>query len=505
MTSTRFVGGAVRAGGGGERRDWLLVEGERIAASGTGSDPPRADRTVELEGAALLPAFCDAHVHLLATGLYAHGMDFRAECRATKILEAYAARASSNDAVLFGGNFEDPLDEPLTRLHLDRAVGDRPALLARADMHSGIVSTALLERLDLRGLQGVDRDDAGHPTGYLREAAVGAAWNRFNAGLSRDQQRAALESAIELAYSKGVTEVHEMLVIDWAGWRTLEVLLELAKNEPLGIVPYVATSEVERVVEMGIGRIGGDYFLDGSFGSHTAWLSEPYLSPPPPGSPAEGISYHDDAELRELFSAGQERGLQVGVHAIGDAAIEQALRVWEQIAERVGVAAVRALGHRIEHFECASDDHIGRAARLGLKVSIQPAFDRCWGGEDGLYAQRIGWSRARHMNRFHTMLRAGLRLGAGSDSTVTPLDPFLQMAALREHHIAGERLDALDALRLHTHDARALAAERAAAADLVIVDRDPMEAEGEELLDIRVLETWVRGVPVWPRHAAVEA
>ena len=92
---------------------------------------------------------------------------------------------------------------------------------------------------------------------------------------------------------------------------------------------------------------------------------------------------------------GQHEGLQVGVHAIGDAAIEQAIGTWEKVADKVGMDDVRNLGHRIEHFECASDDHIARAARLGLRASVQPAFDRLWGGPDGLYAQRMGWDRAQ--------------------------------------------------------------------------------------------------------------
>src|SRR3712207_4747769 len=131
-------------------------------------------RRVDLDGAVLLPAFCDAHVHLPATGLYAAGMDFRGERSSAAILDAFARRSAQPDAILFGGNFEDPLDRPLSARLLDDAVGDRPALLARADMHSCIVSSALLEKLDVAGLEGVDVED-GRPTGYLREQAAGEA------------------------------------------------------------------------------------------------------------------------------------------------------------------------------------------------------------------------------------------------------------------------------------------------------------------------------------------
>jgi hypothetical protein len=206
----------------------------------------------------------------------------------------------------------------------------------------------------------------------------------------------------------------------------------------------------------------------------------------------------------------QELDLQCGVHAIGDAAIEQAIATWEKVADKVGLDAVRDLGHRIEHFECAWDDHLKRAADLGLRASVQPAFDRYWGGEGGLYAQRIGWDKAKDMNRFASMLNAGLLVGAGSDSTVTPLDPFLQLASLRAHHIEDEQLGKIEALRLHTTGARALAEgpslagslEPTAPADLVWLDRNPAEIAVDELLETEVLGTWVLGQRVWPEAEA---
>jgi predicted amidohydrolase YtcJ len=484
--------------------DWLLVDDGTVVATGPRDDAPTADRVVDLEGATVVPGFCDAHVHLPATGLYAAGLDFRGETSAARIIAAFAERAGSQSSVLFGGNFEDPLDEPLTRHELDRAVGDRPALLARADMHSCIVSTTLLDRLDLGDLEGVDRDDAGRPTGYLRERASAAAWSWFDANLSAAEQRAAVLAAVQAAYSKGVTTVHEMFVVEWRGWSSLETFLDTVDGVELDVVVYAATADVERVAKMGLERVGGDFFLDGSFGSHTAWLTEAYAGAPPSGSSATGTSYRTDAELLEFFSAAQAAGMQAGVHAIGDAAIEQAIATWEAVAAHAGADAVRALGHRIEHFECASDNHMRRGSRLGLRASVQPAFDRLWGGSDGLYARRMGAERAAQMNRFRSMLDAGMVVGAGSDSTVTPLDPLLQMASLREHHVAAERLDAAAALRLHTAGGHQLSGDRSRGAleagtraDLAILDRDPVAATTEELLATRVLATWIAGESVY--------
>jgi predicted amidohydrolase YtcJ len=438
------------------------------------------------------------------------GLDFRGEQSAQRILNAFAERSRSGGGVLLGGNFEDPLDRPLTRHDLDDVAGGRPALLARADMHSCIVSSPLLDQLDLSGLNGVDRDAQGIPTGYLREQGAGAAWTWFDANLGEDEQRHALTEAVRRAYAKGIASVHEMFVVEWRGWSSLELLLEVVSAAALEVVPYVATTDIARVQEIGLRQIGGDLFLDGSFGSHTAWLSQPYESKPPPSSSPTGLSYRTDDELLDFFTAAQTAGLQTGVHAIGDAAIEQAIATWEAAAERLGKQAVRRAGHRIEHFECASDDHIARAAALGLRISVQPAFDRLWGGPDALYAHRIGRERAVAMNRFKSMAEAGLVIGAGSDSTVTPMDPFLQMASLRTHHVADERFDVPSALEAHTVGGRALAdRERDAGtiapgqrADLALVDRDPLEVDPDELIKTEVLGTWIRGQRVWPESEA---
>lgn len=504
---TSFVNGRVITGAGAAA-DWVVVEDGVIVAAGTG-EAPAAERRVDLGGAVLAPAFRDGHVHLPATGLYELGMDFRGERSVDAIAAAFAARAEDGQ-VLFGGNFEEPLDRPLDRHVLDRAVGGRPALLARADMHSAVVSTALLERLELGGLDGVDRDEQGRPTGYLRERAAAEAWRWFDSSLEPAAAAAAVERAVELCYSRGVAEAHEMFVVEWRGWDSCERFLATIGSFALKVPVYLATDEVERVHALGLKRIGGDWFLDGSFGSHTAWMRAPYSDPPPPGSPETGIAYRDDDELFALFDRAQQLGMQVGVHAIGDAAIDQAVRTWQRVAERHGAGAVRALRHRIEHFECARDEHIAAAARLGLAASVQPAFDRLWGGPGGLYARRIGWERARLMNRFASMAAAGVVLGGGSDSTVTPLDPLLQIDSLRRHHLPEESLGAAEAFAALTAGPAALAPdlgrrgtiEPGCAADLVLLDRDPRACEGDELLATEVMGTWVDGVRVWPRQEA---
>jgi predicted amidohydrolase YtcJ len=530
MTTTLFVNGVIRThvASAVDEPDvisrWVMIDDHRIAgvwpstddapddpetiSNWQSEDLPTADRTVDLAGGTLMPAFCDAHVHLPATGLALAGMNFRGVRSVGAIVDGFAERVQAG-GILFGGGFEDPLDRPLTRRELDEAVGERPAMIARADMHSCVVSSSLLDQLT--GLdEGLDIDDTGAPTGYLRERAASAAYRWFEDNLPRAQQIDAIRSAARHAYSKGVGSVHEMFVVEWKGWDAYDILQEALEGVALNVVVYLGTDDVQRVVSLGYDRIGGDYFLDGSFGSHTAWMKEPFSTRPPVGTPSTGISYRSDDDLYAFFSEAQRAGLQVGVHAIGDAAIEQALTTWERVAADVGSTEVEARRHRIEHFECATDDHIRRAARLGLAVSVQPAFDLLWGGPHGLYSGRIGWDRARGMNRFKSMRDAGLLVAAGSDSTVTPLDPFLQMKALRAHHLEEERLDGDSAVGLHTIGGHILGGSdrdrgtimAGDAADLVWLDRDPAAIDADELDKVEVLGTWVGGTRVYPLEEA---
>jgi predicted amidohydrolase YtcJ len=180
------------------------------------------------------------------------------------------------------------------------------------------------------------------------------------------------------------------------------------------------------------------------------------------------------------------------MHVIGDAAIEQAVSCWERVYGALDTRArrhFRARRHRLEHFEMSSDRQIERAAMLGLAVSVQPSFDALWGHPGGMYEQRLGEKRARDMNPFSTLLSRGIEVGAGSDSPVTPLDPWAGIGALESHHEPSQRLSRLEAFRLYTAGSARLAnlddkkgrLEPGAQADFACYEVDPLTASIDDL------------------------
>jgi predicted amidohydrolase YtcJ len=239
--------------------------------------------------------------------------------------------------------------------------------------------------------------------------------------------------------------------------------------------------EVPRVVDLGLTAIGGDLAADGSVGARTAALSAPYAD-----VEGDGVTYFDDDELAEFFRDGHDAGLQVGMHAIGDRAIEQVLVAWERVYRSLDSRErrhFRARRHRIEHVEMASAPQVERAAVLGLAASVQPAFDAAWGFPGQMYETALGRERASAMNPFRTLLERGLVVGAGSDAPVTALDPWSAVAAMESHHDPSQRLSRVEAIRVHTAGSARLAhqeekkgvLEPGFHADFAAYDDDPFE------------------------------
>ena len=435
--------------GPGRAGEWILIDGRHVQRVGTG-DLPSADRVVELPGSTIVPGFVDTHVHLTSTG-QSFANDDVASCGSREGLLALAKeRAAQGDGVVWLQGFDEtawPDPRLPTLAELDEVTG-RPLAIFRADGHVALANRVAIDLAGLAGAPGLGRSPGGEPTGRLIEQAAQALHLWASEALDRRTIEELQLAAASVAAARGVTTVHEMSMPHWHGARDLGVFLEHRRMLPVDAIPIVATTDVSRAVADGLACVGGDLPIDGSVGARTAAISAPYV-----GSDGRGSLAFSDDELVTFFHDGHAAGLQVGIHAIGDRAIEQALTAWERVYQALDSRErrhFRARRHRIEHFEMPTDRQIERAAVLGLGVSIQPTFDRRWGGPGGLYEGALGAQRARAMNPFRTMLERGIELGAGSDAPVTPLDPWLTVASMEQHHDRGQRLSRAEAFALHT-------------------------------------------------------
>jgi predicted amidohydrolase YtcJ len=441
----------------------LVTDGDTLVW--IGSDEAAAthvdgvDTVVELDGALVTPAFIDAHVHVTETGLALGGVDVRSARSVGEILAAVeqAAKAGPGGPVLAHGWDERQLAEgrPPTRAELDRAAAGGVVYLARVDSHSAIVSSALAEAAGARNHAGWTDD------GRVERDAHHVVRAATREGLSPSARAHAQRIALRAAAAVGIGCVHEASAPHIAPEADLVDLVALAGpdgDEPLPeVVPYrgqlVASEAQAREVRARLGvplaGLAGDLNADGAVGSRTASFRAPYADAPH----TSGHTYLAPERIRDHVVACTAAGLQAGFHVIGDAGLDAVLEGFRRAAERAGIAAVRAAGHRLEHVETPDADAIARLADLRITASVQPAFDAAWGGLDGMYAARLGAQRAVRMNPFGAMATAGMLLAFGSDSPVTPLAPWEAVRAAAFHTDPDQRISARAAFAAHTRGA----------------------------------------------------
>lgn len=424
----------------------LVVDGDVITWIGGGDESGGTTAgvaVVDLAGAFVAPAFVDAHVHTTATGLASTGLDLAGTASLAEALGRVeqVARAGRGRPIV-GGGWDDttwPERRPPTRAELDRAGYGGAVYLARVDVHSALVSSSLAAAIPgLAGLPGYSPD--GPLAREAHDAVRVAAFAALTAGQVRDAQRAALTRAASL----GIACVHEMAGPAISSEADLTGLLALAAEEELPeVVGYWGELfGIETARDLGAVGAAGDLFCDGSLGSQTAALHEPYAD----GPETRGMLRFATEDVAEHLARCAAAGLQGGFHAIGDAAIDQVLDAVDLLSARLGRPA--GAGHRLEHAELVRDP--SRLAASGLLASVQPGFDAAWGGPDRMYAQRLGAARARGLNRFGDFEAAGVPLALGSDSPVIPLGPWEAVQAAVHHREPSAAMSPQSAFAAHT-------------------------------------------------------
>jgi predicted amidohydrolase YtcJ len=415
---------------------------------------PRGTPTFDLPDAVVTPGFVDGHTHFAMWALGRRRVQLAGAATRDDAVRRVAAAAPVQGWVIGQGWDANGWVRAPDRAALD-AVQRGPVYLDSLDVHAAWVNSAALagagitrDTPDPFGGR-IVRDAAGEPTGLLQERAIELMLPHLP-----DPPPALLDAALREAQAEahrmGVTGIHDMEGDDaFAAFGRLEAADELRLrvlfHPPVATLPAL----IGRGVRSGVGsewlRTGGvKMFLDGSLGSRTAWMLEPYA-----GSRDRGMPITSEADAAGAVRAAAAAGIAATVHAIGDAAVRRALDLMAPLP-RVGVP------HRIEHFQCVSAADLDRAAAAGLVVSMQPAHlltdiplvDRHWG------------ERGRGAYAFATLRRRGTALVFGSDVPVASIDPREGLyAALERRGAAGapaggwrpeERLSFTDAVHAYT-------------------------------------------------------
>jgi predicted amidohydrolase YtcJ len=478
-------------------------------------------QVIDLKGSLVLPGFVDSHTHFLDGGFSLLSI----QLRGVKTREEFAARIrekakdiGEGDWILKGDWDHEQFDPPRlpSKEWIDEVTPRNPVCVNRLDGHM-VLSNSLALRI-----AGISKETAspeggeilkdprtGEPTGILKDAAMDLVMRHIPEPSFMEKLRAA-ELALRHAAEKGVTSVHDMGPVS-----NLEVYAALLKDSKLTsrLTVYIPITEAEAlpgleskiIADKNLLKIGGlKGFVDGSLGSSTALFFEPYEDDPQ----KKGLLHSQmfpEGIMEKRIQAADRANLQVAIHAIGDKANNILLDIFERA---VSQGEKRERRWRVEHGQHLLGSDIERMAKLGIIASVQPYH----AVDDGRWAERkIGRQRCRLSYAYRTLLDKGVRLAAGSDWTVAPLDPlsgiyaFVTRRTIDGKNPGGwfpeQKISLEQAIKAYTLDGAYAdfsekakgSVERGKLADLVVLSRNLFEIPNEEIMKTEVITTIFNG------------
>jgi len=492
----------------------VLIDGGNVVAIGDDAElrsriPAGADVTeVDYPDSFAIPGLRDSHIHPVAYTALLLGASLHQASSILDVQQMLRQAAADRPGLVTGWNFnEATLAEARLPVaaDLDAAAPERPMMVHRYDGHMAIVNSVVLEAAGISASTPdpdggvIDRDSSGMPTGVLRETAIDLAV--MAPGMQSPVDPGTVATKMRGLAQLGITSVGAMIRSGDGAWAHLgdeaAIVAAAAADIPIRVNAFVtadspATLETAAAALDGAGELirwaGVKRFGDGSFGSHTAAMLEPFADSPGNRGTLR-LNEADKAMARIAVAAGR----RVAIHAIGDAAAARVLELFEQLVNE----GARPDRLRMEHASVMRAGDIARMGRLGLVASVQPAF---LGSEAEWIENRVGSERLERTYAFASLLAAGVLVVGGSDSPVEAPDPWEAMALCRDRAgvVPAEAVTPEQALAMYTTDAaRALGEPEPLAvgspADLVIVDRDPIASTPDELRATEVMDTYVAG------------
>jgi len=516
----------------GQLSNALLIEDGRVKALGSDALSGSAEETIDLAGAFVMPAFADGHAHPLFAGRESQGPKVNGLQSVAEIVAEVKrfADANPNSRWIIGGAYEAAIVErgDFDAHWLDVAVIDRPVVLHAVDHHTIWVNSKALEIAGITSLtkdpEGgtIARRDDGSPKGTLREPAAMDLVTKLAPERTLQDELDAITWASNQNLAAGVTCSMDAWVEDGM----TEIYIQAAKTGHLKVdmnLTFLAQPEkwrsrvdyynqmraqVEALpVESGLTAKSVKFICDGALSAGTAAILEPYLDDPK----STGLLIWNDAEIIEAATIFDKAGLQLHIHAIGDAAVRQALDAIEAV-----IATNPSWDRRpvITHAQLIDPIDLPRFAALGVIANFQPLWTYLDPMNKELILPRIGETRNNHQYQLRKVIDSGARISFGSDWPITDFTPLVALA-VPVHRQSPDRqppqgwsieqaISIEEALHFYTaavahqlfRETDYGTLEVGKVADFIVLDRSPIETTPHEVRDIKVLATYRKGKKV---------
>lgn len=499
----------------------VAVTGNRIIAVGSNRQiekfvKPGVTKVIDLEGKFVAPGFNDSHVHFFSVGSALEKVDLVGITSYDQMRERVAARVKKVEPGqwIIGRGWDQSLIPDRawpTKEVIDEVSRDNPVSLSRVDGHSVLVNSYVLKESgitadtpDPDGGKIVRDPDTGEPTGVLKENAMGLVKRSHYGKNGEEDNLRHLKLALGQAKILGVTSIHHI-------GSGLEFFDQAAGNGELTVRVYYCpelTDDPETLREyselkekyknnplIGFGFLKS--FIDGTLGSATAALFEPYNDDPS----TSGVLVIEPEKLEKMVLEADRRGFQIGIHAIGTRGNHLVLDVYEKAIQANGRREAR---HRIEHTQLLAESDLPRFAQLGVIASMQPSH--CI--TDKRFAEdRLGKKRCRYAYAWRSVLDAGANIAFGTDAPVEILNPMdgLYAAVTRkdregekgEGWFPEEKLTMEEAIQLYTLGSAYASFEEdikgsiepGKLADMVVLSQNLLEIPEDKVLDTEVVYT----------------
>ncbi|MBQ1271154.1 MAG: amidohydrolase family protein [Clostridia bacterium] len=472
----------------GGRIVWL---GNELPAEYRGCDK------VQLGNRALIPAFGDSHIHFASFATFFAGLnvsDAKSNSEILDMIRDFVPKCDDKMVIAFGASPHSVAEKKfVTRTQLDGVCPDKPLFMIKYDGHTCVVNTKLRDILKekVKDLRGYHED-----SGEMNQEAFFAFSDYVSSSIPPLKLIRNMQLAADHMASKGIGMIHSVSGVGYT--MDLDVDMEnwFAKGLGNGLQMrvYFQTMDISKVKRRKMVRIGGcfDAALDGCFGSADAAMLEPYK-----GTEDRGVLYYSDAQVADFCKKANREGMQIEIHAIGDAAFDQAARAIKYALDDFPREDHR---HTIIHACLPTTEGIEICEKYGVALAIQSAFID-WPNEPNEYLESILGKRAEKLNPFRTYNDHGIVQSLGSDGPCTDPNPIIWLHKACNN--GSESLSIQQALRMCTYNTYWMSfdekergsLEEGKIADMVILSDNPYGMDVSELYTLKVEQLLLRGKP----------